>query len=157
MNTSKNASSPAKAAHPAPASVAHRVSTPAKASPVAKEAFHSVPRMNTKAPQQTPTLATPSESLAHAKVSHAKPEPQAPAVTSAVVANAARGEKFKYQIEATGEPTDYTADGLPAGLVLDGKSGVISGEPELPGEYKVKVNANGSHGMGHLTLKITVL
>lgn len=115
--------------------------------------------MNTKVDHKPAPLAPAPQSPVGARVTHAETPPanmEAPAITSAVHAQAGRDEKFSYQIEATNAPKDFTADGLPAGLELDVKTGVISGKADVAGIYPVKIGANGEHGTGHLTLTLTV-
>ncbi len=53
------------------------------------------------------------------------------------------GTPLSYAITAANNPTSFTASGLPPGLVLDTKSGVISGVPTVSGFYYASVTAHG--------------
>ncbi|MBX3737116.1 MAG: immunoglobulin domain-containing protein [Candidatus Didemnitutus sp.] len=72
----------------------------------------------------------------------------APAITSDATASAKVGVLFSYQITATGEPTSYNVTGtLPAGLVLNTTTGLLSGNPaDNPGLYTVTLTATNATG-----------
>lgn len=59
---------------------------------------------------------------------------------------------------ASGAPNiTYSASGLPAGLALNAKTGVIAGTPKKAGSYKVKVTAKSSNGhASSKTITVTV-
>jgi len=72
------------------------------------------------------------------------PEPQihAPHVTGATP-----GRPFLFQVPATGEgPLDYTAENLPEGLSIDGKTGVISGALAAEGTTEATLHVKGPKG-----------
>ncbi|MCR6656840.1 MAG: putative Ig domain-containing protein [Opitutus sp.] len=80
-----------------------------------------------------------------------------PVITSPKSASVAGGASFSYQIVATNSPTSFKATGLPAGLKLDKKTGVISGRPTKKGTFSVKLSATNKDGKtGKLTLKLKV-
>jgi|GEM_PF-658852 len=79
-----------------------------------------------------------------------------PSITSAVSAASAVGQAFSYTITATNSPTDFSATGLPAGLTLDSHSGLISGNPSLPGNYTVTLSASNSAGSSSLAVNFTI-
>ncbi|MCX6953921.1 MAG: putative Ig domain-containing protein, partial [Verrucomicrobia bacterium] len=80
-----------------------------------------------------------------------------PIVTSPLIAVGTVGAPFvTYLIGATGQPTAYTASGLPAGLALNPVTGAISGTPTLAGVSSVALTATNSLGTGTATLKITI-
>jgi alpha-tubulin suppressor-like RCC1 family protein len=56
------------------------------------------------------------------------------------------GQPFYHRIMAKNVPTGYCATGLPAGLVLDGASGIITGRPTQGGSYAVVLNATNALG-----------
>jgi hypothetical protein len=67
------------------------------------------------------------------------------------------GNPFLYKIPATGQkPIAYKAQGLPAGLKLDPKTGIITGVVESKGDYKVTFTASNKLGTDHkkFTIKI---
>jgi len=82
---------------------------------------------------------------------------QTPVITSAGTINAKVGVDFRYQITATNGPTRYAASGLPGGLTLNVKSGLIQGLPlAIDGIYNATVSASNSLGTGTRSLRITV-
>ncbi len=60
------------------------------------------------------------------------------------------GNAYSYQIPfdtaAASAPTAFTCTGLPAGLKLDGKSGLVTGKPTVPGTFIIKVSLSNSGG-----------
>ncbi|MFM8983630.1 MAG: Ig domain-containing protein, partial [Spartobacteria bacterium] len=83
---------------------------------------------------------------------------QVPVVTSSLKANGKVGEAFTYQIKATNKPTKFSATGLPAGLKLNGKTGLISGTPIKSGTFRINVsalNAKGSSKTAFLEIKVS--
>jgi hypothetical protein len=82
--------------------------------------------------------------------------PSADLITSTVTATAAVGIPFQYAITATGVPTAFSAGGLPAGLTLDGTSGLITGSPTTAGVYTVALGATTSSGGAAGVLVISV-
>ena len=83
--------------------------------------------------------------------------PPAPAIMSAVSANATVGVSFTYQIVASNNPTSYTVSGLPAGLTLNATSGLISGTPTAIGNSTVTLSATNAGGTGNATLALRVV
>jgi PKD repeat protein len=61
-----------------------------------------------------------------------------------------------YPITATGQPTSYTATGLPPGLSLNAQTGAITGTPTASGTYVVTITAANSSGTTTGTLTITI-
>ena len=66
---------------------------------------------------------------------------QVPVVTSSLNANGKIGAAFTYRIKANNKPTQFTATGMPKGLKLNAKSGVISGTPTKSGTFKINISA----------------
>ena len=66
------------------------------------------------------------------------------------------GGEFTYQITASGQPTHYSAIGLPAGLQIDSGTGIISGVPTLSGFHNVTVIAHTSQGDLSMQMRIQV-
>lgn len=80
-----------------------------------------------------------------------------PIITSATTAPGTVGTAFiSYPILATGSPSSYSASGLPAGLVLNTLTGVITGTPTAAGTSIASLTAVNAAGTGFSTLTITV-
>ncbi|WP_199236874.1 alginate lyase family protein [Kribbella antiqua] len=69
------------------------------------------------------------------------PTPPAPEITSASTAFANLTRPFQYRIEATNDPTTFTATGLPQGLIIDPRTGIIGGNPTEQGTFAVDLIA----------------
>jgi hypothetical protein len=80
----------------------------------------------------------------------------APEITSRLTAIGNTGKSFIYQITATNAPTSYSATGLPAGLILNSRSGLISGIPLTSGTTNVPISATNGVGTGSATLSFTI-
>ncbi|WP_439692653.1 ice-binding family protein [Curtobacterium sp. SP.BCo] len=85
-------------------------------------------------------------------------ETTAPVITSGAPTTATAGTPYSHTVTSTGTPTPtYTATGLPAGLTIDGTTGVISGTPTTPGSSTVTITAsNGTAPNDTQTVVITV-
>jgi alpha-galactosidase len=67
------------------------------------------------------------------------------------------GSPFLYTIPATGNrPMEFGAEGLPAGLSIDPKSGRITGKVEKAGEYPVVLKARNGVSSATRTFRIVV-
>ncbi|KUL23026.1 putative Ig domain-containing protein [Streptomyces regalis] len=84
------------------------------------------------------------------------PTPSVPQLTSATGAFANKGMAFRYILRGSHEPVRFTADGLPDGLRLDRRTGVISGTPNETGEFTVTATAGNAAGDGTGKLTLTV-
>ena len=79
-----------------------------------------------------------------------------PVITSALTASGAVGSAFSYTITASNSPASFNATGLPAGLLVNTTTGVISGAPTVAGTSSVTLSATNAAGSGSATLFLTV-
>jgi len=84
------------------------------------------------------------------------PKPSSkPRINGAKVFGVRPGHPFLYTIAATGDrPMTFSTDGLPAGLFLDSKTGMIDGTLKDKGEYPVMLRAKNGLGTVERRLKI---
>ncbi len=85
------------------------------------------------------------------------PVPDKARINGPVVYGARPGHPFLYKIPVSGEkPITYSASGLPAGLNLDSKTGIITGKAMKKGIYKALLKAENKHGINEkeFTIKI---
>lgn len=81
----------------------------------------------------------------------------APRINGAMKVGIRPNTPFYYPMAVTGmRPMNFQAEGLPEGLVLDAKVGIIRGIPAKAGEYNVQLTATNSHGKTQRALKIVV-
>jgi alpha-galactosidase len=93
----------------------------------------------------------------HAPYLLTPPEPARPRINGALVLGARPGSPIYYRIAATGRgPLNFSAAGLPSGLTLDERAGVISGTVAQPGDYRIELGALNASGRAvrELTLRI---
>jgi alpha-galactosidase len=70
-----------------------------------------------------------------------------PAIHGPRIVGATPGRPFLFLIPATGEgPLTFSARPLPAGLTLDGKTGILSGALQKPGTTVVQLEVRGRRG-----------
>src|SRR5205809_593359 len=79
-----------------------------------------------------------------------------PVITSPLTATGQVGVAFSYQITATNSPTSFNTTGLPAGLMVNTSTGLISGTPTTAGTYSVTISATNAGGTGSATLTLTI-
>ena len=82
--------------------------------------------------------------------------PAPPAITSALTVRSTYGTAFQYLIKARNSPTRYGAAGLPAGLIVDTTTGLISGTAAVSGTFAVSISASNPGGTGSAKLAVTV-
>jgi len=78
-----------------------------------------------------------------------------PKINGASVFGVRPGSPFQFLIPATGDrPMVFKAKGLPVGLKIDAKTGIITGELSKAGTYNVKLVAKNKKGINERNLKI---
>ena len=82
--------------------------------------------------------------------------PNAPSITSDLIANGQINTAFSYQITAAKSPTSYTAGNLPAGLTINTSTGLISGTPTTGGTFAATITALNDSGSDVKTLQIII-
>lgn len=85
------------------------------------------------------------------------PTGKAPRINSAAIFGVTPGNPFLYTIAATGErPILFSAEGLPAGLCLDSRTGIITGKIPQRGVFLARLEAKNTVGKFTKQLKIVV-
>jgi uncharacterized delta-60 repeat protein len=79
-----------------------------------------------------------------------------PVITSSLAVTATAGDAFSYRIQASGLPTSFSATPLPAGLVLNPATGLISGLPTAEGVQEITLTATNTAHTGEATLILDV-
>ncbi len=84
------------------------------------------------------------------------PTPPAPVITSAATAFANVGRPFQYRIAATNDPAAFSATGLPPGLLVDARTGMMAGTPSRQGEFTIEVKAANAAGAVTSRLELAI-
>jgi len=81
--------------------------------------------------------------------------PARPEINGARVVGFTPGKELLFKIPATGKaPLSYNVEGLPAGLHIDEKRGIITGTVDKPGRFNVQVTVTGPAGKDSRGLQI---
>ncbi len=84
-----------------------------------------------------------------------RPDDAKPRINGPRITGATPGRPFLFRIPATGDrPIIFEAKGLPAGLRLDSKTGIITGSLKSNGETKVSLTARNARGQATRDLTI---
>lgn len=83
--------------------------------------------------------------------------PDTPRINGARVYGTRPGKPFLFAIPATGKrPMTFATEGLPAGLNLDTKTGIIAGRIKVAGDYRVMLVARNTLGEAREELHIRI-
>lgn len=66
------------------------------------------------------------------------------------------GESFSLQLVASEMPTSFTATGLPQGLAINETTGLVTGIPEVSGNFHVHFEAENQDGVGTYSKRMTI-
>ena len=99
-----------------------------------------------------PKQVIPSSRLYAATVSTAPTS-----IISPLYAYAFLGQPFSYTVVGANSPTALTASPMPPGLSFNSGSGLISGTPNLAGEYSIMLTAQNGSGVGASILDLQVI
>lgn len=84
-------------------------------------------------------------------------EALAPKYEGSVDLEATAGEDVRFVLTAGGDkPMIFSAESLPSELVLDMKTGIITGKVHKAGTYDINVTISNEHGKKDVTLKLKV-
>ncbi|MGX1478366.1 UNVERIFIED_CONTAM: hypothetical protein RKD50_007174 [Streptomyces canus] len=84
------------------------------------------------------------------------PTPALPELTSSTTAFTNKGVPFRHVLRASHEPVRFTATGLPDGLRVDRRTGLIHGTPGETGQFTVTTTVGNAAGDATGTLTLTV-
>ncbi len=84
------------------------------------------------------------------------PAAGSPAITSAATASGTAGSAFLYTITATNTPTSFAASRLPAGLIVNGSTGAITGTPSAAGTSDAAITATNASGSSTTTITVVI-
>jgi hypothetical protein len=82
--------------------------------------------------------------------------PDQPRITGSNIISGRSGESLNYQIITNFQPETFEVEGLPAGLVFDANTGVISGQPTAGGLFSTTVRAIGNGQSAEAALTISI-
>ncbi|WP_345954346.1 NPCBM/NEW2 domain-containing protein [Mucilaginibacter sp. PAMB04168] len=83
------------------------------------------------------------------------PPPATPRINGARVFGVRPGSPFQFMVPASGDrPMYFTASGLPKGLKIDRKTGIMTGRLSRPGTYQVTLVASNGRGKDEKKLRI---
>lgn len=98
-----------------------------------------------------------AEPVAEEYIALTPPAASAPRINGPRVYGVRPGSPFLYRIPCTGaRPLTFHASGLPAGLMLDARTGIITGRLTEAGEHSVTLSAENSHGHARRNFRIVV-
>ena len=79
-----------------------------------------------------------------------------PKISSKLTDTGTVGSAYAYSISANQSPTSYNATPLPAGLVVNTTTGVISGIPTRSGKFNIQITASNASGFDTQTLALSI-
>lgn len=67
------------------------------------------------------------------------------------------GETYQFDLHTENRTVSYAITGLPKGLILDKATGIITGQPMVAGDFKVKITATNLAGSTKFELSLKIL
>jgi len=102
----------------------------------------------------SPTILSKTEGIPYILTPPVKTQPQ---INGATVYGQRAGKPFLFRVAATGEkPLEFTAEGLPQGLMLDRKTGIVKGVVNKKGKYDVKITVTNKLGKSTKTIRFII-
>ncbi len=84
-------------------------------------------------------------------------EKATPQINAVEIYGARPGHEFLYKVPATGrQPLTYKAKGLPTGLQVDAKTGIITGKVSTKGDYNIELTVSNSLGVVKKNLLVKI-
>lgn len=94
---------------------------------------------------------------AAAAVAKAPPPGREPRINGAAIFGVRPGRPILYSVSATGErPMQFSAERLPPGVTLHGRTGALEGSVPFPGSYAIVIRATNAHGTATRALRLEV-
>lgn len=85
------------------------------------------------------------------------PAPAMPRINGPRITALRPGSPFLFRIPCTGErPISFSAKGLPDGIGLDPKTGILTGKTNAKGTHRIRLTATNKHGVATRELRLTV-
>lgn len=81
---------------------------------------------------------------------------QAPLIEATAMRTVTHGRAVRWRVRTQSPATHFSADGLPQGLRMDARTGVVSGTVQAPGTYTVLLHARNAYGADTAELSLTV-
>lgn len=80
-----------------------------------------------------------------------------PRLTGPTIVGTRPGSQFMHRLTATGQPPiSFAASGLPPGLAVDAKTGLVAGSVGFPGSFKIRISATNKLGSTTGDLRVVV-
>ena len=103
------------------------------------------------------SASQPKEVIPSGRLYPAGQTPAPTTLTSPLTAVAFLGQPFSFALSAANSPLMYSATNLPPGLSFNATNGMITGVPNVAGDYQVTLTATNAGGLGAAVLDLQVI